>query len=81
MPTFRRIITTAIIVGRKKASTRPQGPGKVIRGEGEIKMDTLTFANVLQKSQWPSPWLERNGLLTVPDSHLDLRRALHTQHI
>lgn len=80
MPTFRRIITTAIIVGRKKASTRPQGPGKVIR-EGEIKMDTLTFANVLQKSQWPSPWLERNGLLTVPDSHLDLRRALHTQHI
>lgn len=59
MPTFRRIITTAIIVGRRKASTRPQGPGKVIRGEGEIKMDTLTFANLLQKASGPVPgWRE-----------------------
>lgn len=35
-------------------------------------MDTLTFANLLHESQWPSPLLERNRLLEVPHIHLGL---------
>lgn len=45
-------------------------------------MDSLTFANLLQKSQWPSPSLERSVLLKVRDiPRASLATSAHPGHL